>query len=587
MNCKASIYKLFVSVIVMLLVCTTSVQAQSTSTLVLRGATIIDGINDKPLQGQSIIIDGNTIREIVPMDTPVPEGAQVVELNGAYIMPGMIDMHVHWLDWMGELFVYHGVTSVLALFDVPKQTREHSQGSFGLPRLFHSGNRPPFGKNDSPAEIRKIMKEWLAKEPDIAHFPTHNAGISKAYKIAAEEAHKNGFMIFGHAENAVDVINDGLDIVEHVWAYGQAVMSAEELGAFQRGEYLTWANHMSGRWDQLDAMIKDAVSRQVYLNTTLVYEWGGLSVNAKQRELDDYVTLSNPDLVYFPDSIGNSLMAKHRQIKNFSSRYGSLPYIKYLPEQDMAEFREGYSNVKEFVKRFINAGGKIMGGTDAITGGIPGLGLHQEMQMLVEAGLSPMQAIKATTRWSAEELEGRGNKRGPARVGSIEAGKLADLIVLKADPLQDIRNTQQIDKVMKDGRWVPLQLHPEYYSHTEPPRAIAGSTFAPVLSAITPSAVTAGSPSVRVAIEGSGFHQTSLIRVNGISVKTWFIDPRRIEFDLPAEMVASAMPNPYASSGPYQKDGNIGYFAININVFNPPPVGGESNTISLMVKPKG
>jgi hypothetical protein len=241
--------------------------------------------------------------------------------------------------------------------------------------------------------------------------------------------------------------------------------------------------------------------------------------------------------------------------------------------------------VKEFVKRYVAAGGKVQGGTDAITAGVPGLGLHQEMQMLVEAGLTPMQALKSTTRWSAELLEGRGNKRGPAKVGSIEKGKFADLIVLKADPLTDIRNSQQIEKVMKDGRWVPLELHPEYFSHTEPPRAIAGSTFAPVLSTVTPAVVTAGSPLVRVAIEGSGFLQTSLVRINGISVKTWFVNPRRIEFDLPTDMVKSALPNPYVSPGPYQQSAIIGDRDIDIDVFNPPPEGGMSNTISVMVKP--
>ncbi len=556
-----------------------------TSTLVLRGATIIDGIADTPLQGQSLIIEGNTIRDIVPVDAPVPTGAEVIELNGMYIMPGMIDTHVHWLDWMGELFVYHGVTSVVALAEIPEPTRVHSQTSFGLPRLYHSGNRPPFGKEDGPAGIRKIMQEWLAKGPDIAHFPTHNAGISQAYKVAADEAHRLGFMIFGHAENAVDAIDDGLDVVEHVWAYGQAVMSDEELAAFQRGEYLTWANHMSTKWDRLDAMIKDAVDRDIYMNATLVYEWGGLSVNARQRELDDYSVLSNPDLVYFPENIARSLLAKHRQIKNFSSRYGNLPFVKYLPEQDLAEFHQGYTNVKEFIRRYIAAGGKFQAGTDAITGGIPGLGLHQEMQMLVEAGLTPMQALKSATRWSAELLEGRGGKRGPANVGSIEPGKLADLIVLKADPLADIRNSQQIDKVMKDGRWVPLGLHPEYYSHTEAPRSIAGSTFAPVLSSVTPAVITAGSPSVRVVLEGSGFQQISLVRIKGISMKTWFINPRRVEFDLPANLVTSAQPNPYSSPGPFQNPGIVGDRAIDIHVFNPPPEGGTSNTISVMVKP--
>ena len=80
--------------------------------------------------------------------------------------------------------------------------------------------------------------------------------------------------------------------------------------------------------------------------------------------------------------------------------------------------------------------------------------------MLVEAGLTPMQALKSATRWSAELLEGKNGARGPASVGSIEPGKLADLVVLSANPLTEISNTQKIERVMKNGRWIELDYTP-------------------------------------------------------------------------------------------------------------------------------
>ena len=279
-------------------------------------------------------------------------------------------------------------------------------------------------------------------------------------------------------------------------------------------------------------------------------------------------------------------MAKHRQIKNFSGRYENMPLRHVSAGRGSRAVRgRDISNVLEFVRRYVQAGGKIQAGTDSISGGMPGLSVHQEMQMLVEAGLSPMQALKSATRWSAELLEGVNGARGPASVGSLEPGRRADLVVLGADPLAEISNTQNIERVMKDGDWIELGYNPEYYTFTAPSRSVAGATFAPVISSVSPASVNAGDGTTRVALEGSGFLLTSLVRVNGISVKTTVINPRRVEFDLPEELAASAGPNPYAAPGPRQNLGIVGDRAIEIHVFNPPPEGGRSNSVHLLVRP--
>jgi len=98
--------------------------------------------------------------------------------------------------------------------------------------------------------------------------------------------------------------------------------------------------------------------------------------------------------------------------------------------------------------------------------------------------------------------------------------------------------------------------------------------------------VQEGSSPVHVMLEGSGFTTTSLVRVDGISVKTTFRNPRLLEFDLPAGAVARASPDPFSPPGPAQNVGIIGYRSVAVHVFNPPPDGGTSNTVYQTVLPK-
>src|SRR5256714_12601124 len=126
---------------------------QAPTTLLIRGATIIDGLADAPLRDRALLIEGNTIRDVLPANAPVPAGAQVIDLTGKFIIPGLFDSHVHWDPFMGELLVNHGVTSILALDNVPKALRTRSQAAHDIPRLHHTGARPPFNLNSSEADI--------------------------------------------------------------------------------------------------------------------------------------------------------------------------------------------------------------------------------------------------------------------------------------------------------------------------------------------------------------------------------------------------------------------------------------------------
>jgi hypothetical protein len=559
--------------------------AQSAPTLLITGATIIDGLADAPLQERSLLIEGNVIRELLPKGAGAPAGAQVIDLSGKFIIPGLFDSHVHWEDYMGELYVNHGVTSIVRLENVSKALRLKSQDAPDLPRFFHPGGRLLISESASEADIRQMVRSWLSNEPDFAWFAQYNDSNARAYAIAADEAHKAGLMIFGHTDNAPGSLRDGMDIIEHVWGFGEALMTPEQLRSFREGKNLTWATYLND-WSKLDVMIADAVRRGAYLNPTLQYEWGGLSKRALERELEDYRLLSNPDLGYVPRNVVDGILGRQRQIKNYSSRYENTPWISRLSAEDRKEFEDGSRNVFEFTRRYVAAGGKIHAGTDTIAGGTPGLSIHHEMEMLVEAGLTPMQALKAATSWSAELLQGKSDARGPAKVGSIRPGNFADLVVVSANPVNDISNTKAIERVMKNGRWVELGYHPEYFTATRPARPIVASSVPPTVSAMEPNRVQEGSGPIHVVLGGSGFTTTSLVRVDGISVKTTFRSPQRLEFDLPTSAIGRASPDPFSPPGPTQNVGIVGYRSVAVHVFNPPPDGSVSNTVYQLILPR-
>src|SRR5215471_20146738 len=168
---RRAVLGLFATGIFALTALTNGQAQQAPTTLLIRGATIIDGIADAAISDRAILIEGNTIRGLLPANADAPAGAQVIDLTGKFIIPGLFDSHVHWDPFMGELLVNHGVTSILALDNVPKALRTRSQAAHDIPRLFHTGPRPQFTPNSAEAEISEAMRTFLQSEPDLAWFP--------------------------------------------------------------------------------------------------------------------------------------------------------------------------------------------------------------------------------------------------------------------------------------------------------------------------------------------------------------------------------------------------------------------------------
>ena len=556
-------------------------QQPETNVVVLKGATLIDGLGNPALANATVVVEGDAIRSILSgQDSNVPADATVIDLTGKFMIPGLIDTHVHWGDWMGEVYINHGVTSILAMADVSKEERTHSQTSLSTPRVFHAGGRPAMSLSMTREEVRQAVRDHLVKEPAIAWFVQFRESNSEMYGWAAEEAHAAGLAVFSHAQDAGQAIDQGMDVAEHVWAFALPLMSARELEDFEAGRIVHWATYLN-EGDELDQLIAKAISRGVYLNPTLAYEWGSMSPKAREREQEIYALLSDPDLLYYPEIRAEQLLLRMRQIKTYSARYDHIPLISNLGSEDLRAVQNGHSKVKRFVQQYVRDGGKVISGTDAPGVAAPGLGLHHEMELLVEAGLTPMEALKSSTSWSADLLAGFRGALGNPRVGTIEEGNFADLVILEADPLEDIANTKKIERVMKGGKFLEFGYHPEFV--TEPP---GPSLRGPKISAISPHAVVEGGPDLAMVIEGAGFVSGSVVKVDGITLATTFESPSRLRVTVPASFIETALPDRYRMAGPDQNVGVHGDRSISVAVLNPPSNGGISNDIWLLIAAK-
>jgi hypothetical protein len=554
--------------------------------LVLKGATVIDGSGKAPVQDAVIVIEDGKIKSVGGKSTSYPSDATVLDLSGKFVIPGLIDMHVHYRPWLGELFLNYGVTSIAvpANPDYEEADREASyKPEARSPRIFSTSARPQVTANMTRDQVRDAVREWLKKKPDYAALPVFNERSAQVNQWTMEAAHEAGLMVFGHTENAPDSVRAGQDIVEHMWGFAEALMTPQELDDFHKGKYLHWGLFLKDQ-ARIDPMIKDAVARGAYLNPTLVYELGSQTALAREHEAEVYSLFRNEKLMtYFPQNLAEGALFKLRAARNFSTRYENQAAFSVLTPADREQFYEAYRLCGQFLKKWVAAGGRVMGGTDDPSSGIAGLTLHMEMNMMVESGLTPMQALQSATGWAAALLNGRRKNSAAPTVGVIAEGAYADLVVLSANPLDNIGNSKKIERVMKGGRFVPLGYTTNYGAPKPSETAIIPKTPEPEISAITPHVAVEGSPDFEMTVEGVGFVGNSVVRVDDVPVPTTFVNIRTLRAKIPPAAVSRSLPNRFNAPGPEQNNGVYGDRTVKITVFNGPPDGGFSNSVSLRV----
>lgn len=427
------------------------VAAPPQSRLAFVHVNVIDATGSPVQPDMTVVVEGQQITQVVK-GSPIPKDARVIDARGKYMIPGLWDMHVHEIfgDWVPEneqitplLFVANGITGVRDMggdLDALKQWRaDTASGKMIGPRMVISGPMldgpvPEFPSSvqiKNAADGRKAVDDLVKAGADFIKF--QSLIPRDGYFSAVDEAKKLGIVFVGHvpdAVRAVEASNAGQKSIEHLTGVFEGCSTVEDELMKQprgpgRGRFLS--TYDPARAKSLIALF---VKNQTWQVPTLYWERGEWLIEQ---------TSAGPDPLekYAP------VAWKQRTWPMFTSEIG-----KHWSTDPFADRERFVQKELEMVGEMNRAGVPILAGTDTAAGVrvYPGFSLHEELALLVQAGLSPMQALQTATRNPGKFL-------GLADSGTIAKGKRADLVLLDANPLDSIANTKKIRSVVLDGRY--------------------------------------------------------------------------------------------------------------------------------------
>jgi imidazolonepropionase-like amidohydrolase len=416
--------------------------ASAQQPLAFTHVTVIDGAHSTARRDHTVIIRGNRIVAVAPSRAVrVPAGAHVVNGRGKFLIPGLWDMHVHTAIIGGRellsLYVANGVTGVRDMggdwATLSAWRDEIADGRLVGPRIIASGPYLEGGDVPIPHLLTRTPDEGRAGVDSLVRLgvnfvKVHSQLTRDTYFAIARRARERGIAFAGHVPRVVgsaDASDSGQRSIEHLLAIPAPCTPAESLALRPRFTIQSALGRCSSQ--DLGPLYARFVRNNTWVTPTFVAQ---------------YEIASWPERALPGDSLAHYLPDTLR-------RYvaGIFPMPDSIPPGADSVGRAMFAKRLAQVAAMRRAGVGILTGTDApLRNSPPGFGLHEEFVLLARGGLSPLEIISAATLEPARYL-GMVDS-----LGTIAPGRLADLVLLDANPLRDIRNTRRIAAVVANGR---------------------------------------------------------------------------------------------------------------------------------------
>jgi len=401
------------------------------ATIAIVGATLIDGTGAAPVADSAVVIQNGRIKAVGPRSkVKIPKNANVVDAKGKFLLPGLWDMHAHFeqVEW-GPIYLAAGVTTVRDCgneFEFITAVRDAIAQNRGLgPRLLLAGVVDGTGpmalgveRIDTPDQARMWVDRY--HQAGFQQMKIYSSVKLEEVKAVADEAHRLGMTVTGHVPNglnAYQVIEAGQDQINHIH-YIDDIMHApfpKDMSRIDRIKAVADLNLDSPEARKAIIFLKD--HHTVVDPTMALFELFGATTAKPPASFEPGIEKIAPQL--------------------------AQPLTDVEPPSERSQIAEKvFAKEIEEVGALHHAGIPIVAGTDQA---VPGYSLHREIELYVQAGFTPMEAIQAATIVPARAM------KVAKELGTVEKSKRGDLILINGDPLQDIHNTRNVEYVITNG----------------------------------------------------------------------------------------------------------------------------------------